>query len=174
MPTCKTWHFVFSFFVKLVIPWLHHSCSGVHAFTQSQWSICILYIVSYIPPCSEAMHVVAGGWIPSTADATPWIRAHLGCVHLLYSITTQGHGDYSQWTTSYRVEHCHNEAECYTFPIMSANSDQNTRVTNILQRQTFGLSVTIYLESNYQGYALRWDIFGGMRSLNWVSNAPML
>lgn len=104
----------------------------------------------------------SGGWAPGeNARVGSWIQADLGAKHVLYSITTQGRQDYTQWVKTYRISY---SVDGVTWNDISTtfqgNVDQNTKVTNQLPVNTVGRYVRLYpiTWNNYP--TLRWEVSG--------------
>ena len=109
----------------------------------------------YSACCSTA------AWRPLVTDTAQWIQADLGESYLLYSVTTQGHGDADLWVTSYYVSFGYDGIGWVDLATLyTANTDRNTKVSNALPPDTIGQFLRLRPQTWNSAPALRFDVIG--------------
>ncbi|XP_025095226.1 lactadherin-like [Pomacea canaliculata] len=110
-----------------------------------------------------------GSWIPKVEN-TPWIQVDLRSLKLISGVMTQGSPDTDRWTTSYTISYSidGNTFTQYTSQpgdstpyIFTGNTDRNTPVRNLFNRDVLARYVRLYpISSSPLGYGLRFDLLG--------------
>ena len=104
---------------------------------------------------------LSAGWTASRSDPEKYIQADFGSTYLLHSVTTQGRGDFNEWTTSYTVSYGDDGTAWTLLPATyTANTNRHTKVTNELPANTFGRFIRLHIVTYLSGPALRWDVIG--------------
>ena len=118
---------------------------------------------------AAVVDVHVGAWqVGQGQTQDQWIEADLQTLHLIVSVTTQGrsHERHASWVKTYRVSYSQgssqdNDTDFVTLPkLYQGNTDQETKVTNNLPRNTKTRLVRI-LPIDYEvQISMRFDVSG--------------
>ncbi|KAK3611483.1 hypothetical protein CHS0354_039095 [Potamilus streckersoni] len=117
---------------------------------------------------SEKDGSFAGAWVPQVSNERQWIQVDFLAPYAFAGIITQGRADMPQWVTKYQVFYSNDGRNWIPVPvsykdstprIFTANTDQNTPVTNSFQ-VVFGRFIRINPVEWHDGIALRFSVIG--------------
>ncbi|CAH1778931.1 unnamed protein product, partial [Owenia fusiformis] len=102
-----------------------------------------------------------GAWSARTSDREQWIQADLGRVMIVTGVITQGRNGNAQWVKSYKFSYGETETDLKEYGmILPGNVDQNTKVTNMIERPVLARFVRINPQTWHVHISLRFDVIG--------------
>ncbi|XP_078685540.1 EGF-like repeat and discoidin I-like domain-containing protein 3 [Branchiostoma floridae x Branchiostoma belcheri] len=112
--------------------------------------------------------VAGGGWVAGTNDIGQWLQVDLGELTRVKGVITQGRQrDFAQWVTSYKLHYSVDGTTWATYAssdgsdkVFTANTDNNTPVTNLLDNPVVARFVRFVVQSWNNHITMRAEILG--------------
>lgn len=118
-------------------------------------------------------------WSAATNNTSQWMKVDLGTVQTVAKVATQGrYGAYAQWVTSYKISYSNDNViwsyyggtDLATATIFTANTDQNTIVTNSFSPSIEARYVRLHPVTWYNHISMRMEVYSQTGSIANTTN----